>query len=170
MVYAWNSSHCLISTYEYCMIPAQTVFGRWMCYCAKEKWVYEMHGLQLSCFWYYSTHSVILENCLTSIYYWELHLKAAIHSHSAGAKISSKLLKCFIPSSGHSIDRTILFSCTLSLQNMAQNSLFCVSCVLCGERGTSSIEHCSLSLKTALPVYMLHIRKTMHYHTIIFWI
>lgn len=54
-----------------------------------------MHGLQLSCFWYYSTHSVILENCLTSICDWELPLKAAVHIHSAGAKISSEAFEVF---------------------------------------------------------------------------
>lgn len=54
-----------------------------------------MHGLQLGCLWYYSTHSVILENHLTSKCDWELHLKAAIHTHSAGAKISSEAFEVF---------------------------------------------------------------------------
>lgn len=54
-----------------------------------------MHGLQLSCLWYYSTHSVILENHLTSMCDWELHLTAAIHIHGAGAKISSEAFEVF---------------------------------------------------------------------------
>lgn len=54
-----------------------------------------MHGLQLSCLWYYSTRSVILENHLTSMCDWELHLTAAIHIHSAGTKISFEAFEVF---------------------------------------------------------------------------
>lgn len=79
------------------MIPAHTVFGKWMCYCAKEKWVHEIHGLQLSCLWYYSTHSAVLENRFTSMCDWELHLKIAIHIPTAGAKISSEGFEVLYP-------------------------------------------------------------------------
>lgn len=69
-----------------------------------------MHGLWLSCLWYSSTYSVILENHLSSMCDWELPLNAVVSIHSAGAKISSEALKCFISN----IDRHINFSCILS--------------------------------------------------------
>lgn len=42
---------------------------------------------------------------------------------------------------------------------------------LCRERGTTSVEHCSSSLKAALPGHALHARKTRQfYHAIISWL
>lgn len=81
--------------YECYAIPAQTLWEINVLFCQKKKGVYEMHGLQLSCLWYYSTHSVILENHLTSVCDWELGLKAAIHIHRAGATSSSEAFEAF---------------------------------------------------------------------------
>lgn len=54
-----------------------------------------MHGLWLSCLWYSSTYSEIVESHLSSMCDWELPLNAAIIIHSAGAKISSEAFEVF---------------------------------------------------------------------------